>query len=132
MKDSERIMKDMKKENEEIFLKNSEYLQASATKYLGSNAFPKLSSLNKSELNEQSSYKTKPHTAANTARPNRQQQITDYSDISDYDNISKVKNFKYVNNRLRSDLMRAFLKYNPKIHHDNVMKLADLNPDIKK
>jgi len=123
MKEAERIMKDLKKDNEEIFMGNSEYLQANAKKYLKSVPKTLKSKAIEEQVEEEKDYALfKPN--ANSERPQ--------TDISQHEKNKQVKNFKYVNNQIRSQLMRAFLKYNPKIHHDNVMKLGQINPDIKK
>lgn len=130
MKESERLMKEMKSQNEAIFMENSKYLKANAKKYLKS--IPK-SLNNKNQISEDDN---------DDDEENSQQQIRGYSnaardkprpntDTSSLDYKNQIKNYKYVNGRLRSQLMRAFLKYNPKIHHDNVIKLGEINPDIK-
>jgi hypothetical protein len=42
------------------------------------------------------------------------------------------KNFRYINDNYRTQLMRAFLNYNPKIHHANLLSLVEKDPLIQK
>ena len=41
-------------------------------------------------------------------------------------------NYKYINDIVRSKLMKDLLNFNPKIHMKKLESLADINPEIKK
>jgi hypothetical protein len=44
----------------------------------------------------------------------------------------KMKNFVYVNDFVRSKFMSSFLNYNPTTHHNNVIRLGQVNDDIRR
>jgi len=122
MRETEKIMKEMKKDNEDILIGTSKYLTMNATKYL--QTMPKiLSNTNAENVVDEKENQMHGPLIPNIPRP--------MTDISQYEKNRQVKNFKYVNAQVRSQLMRAFSKYNPKIHHDNVMKLGAINNEIR-
>jgi len=47
--------------------------------------------------------------------------------------ISKnlIKNFSYVNDNYRNQLNNAFLKFNPKVHYENLYYLQQVDPNVK-